>query len=318
MSIKIGSYELYRRTDYSKLVILDKNKNNISSSTIGKEIADKIINDYTNQTKYTNEYFNINGDELDNCNKKTDIEYLFIPEDVRYIHRSVFKHSKIKLIYFPNSLFSIGAEAFGQCRCLEEITLPSSLCVIGEGAFFGCSSLKRIKLPERIELLTSSLFSGCENLKELVLPNSIKIIGSGSLAYCKSLEKINMPRDFENFGRYPFASSGITTIRFNYDLSDKKDPGIIYGGFLIDSNIHKIEISNKVSHIDPNFFEYSGGIIDEINYIGSKKDFRNFKKNNGMLFKILKNAKINLKEDLEELIKEEPKIETKNDIIFER
>lgn len=45
----------------------------------------------------------------------------------------------------PNSVTSIGSNAFSNCSNLASITIPDSVTSIGDYAFRGCSSLTSIK-----------------------------------------------------------------------------------------------------------------------------------------------------------------------------
>ena len=53
----------------------------------------------------------------------------------------------------PQSLISIGEEAFSNCKRLVELVFPSKLASIGARAFFRCESLKKIKLSKSIKFI---------------------------------------------------------------------------------------------------------------------------------------------------------------------
>ena len=50
----------------------------------------------------------------------------------------------------PNSVTSIGNNAFAGCGSLENITIPNGLTSIGEGAFHGCFNLPNIIIPDNV------------------------------------------------------------------------------------------------------------------------------------------------------------------------
>lgn len=323
MEVKIGPYTLYKRTEYSKIQVLDENGENIAKYENGRKIADKIISDYNDQIKDKYTYFDIIEDELRKLNG--NLEYIFMPDYIEYIGYSALISSSVKYVNLPSSLTRTGPDIFRNCRKLEEIILPPTLERLGDGAFDSCVSLKKAILSEKMSNLPANCFSNCKSLKELVLPDSIKIINTAAFAYCKSLEKINIPRDFEGFGRQPFINSTITTLKFNHDISDVDEPEWTYSDYLINTNIYKIEISKDVGYIDPNFFKYANGKksdagIMKIDYLGSKDDFENFRRNNKKLFKVLKHAQVNTIEDLEGLIENKENNKKNKEIfhIFER
>ena len=79
----------------------------------------------------------------------------------------------------PNSVISIGNQAFYNCSNLTSITIPNSVISIGNQAFFKCCSLTSITIPESITSIGSSAFSGCTG--ELIINCNIPV-GTSSMA----------------------------------------------------------------------------------------------------------------------------------------
>ena len=76
---------------------------------------------------------------------KTAMQYT-VPECVMGINDGAFEGCEAIRITLPDSLFTIGARAFKDCKKLLSINIPAELMKIGDEAFFGCEELD-IKIP---------------------------------------------------------------------------------------------------------------------------------------------------------------------------
>ena len=88
---------------------------------------------------------------------------LTVPEEVGGKKVTSIAHidsSKLQKIVLPDSITSIGAEAFTGDSSLREIELGSSLRTIGDGAWKRCSSLRTISFPDTVETVGSKVFDG--------------------------------------------------------------------------------------------------------------------------------------------------------------
>lgn len=86
-----------------------------------------------------------------------------VPAGVAVIQNGAFKGCNgISKLNLPDSLSSIGADAFSGCR-LTEITLPQKVSSIGENAFANNASLQQITIPKSAEHLDGSILSGCKD-----------------------------------------------------------------------------------------------------------------------------------------------------------
>lgn len=99
------------------------------------------------------------------------------------IGQAAFRPSKIKTITLPDSIKSIGHQAFQDCIALESINLPASLEEIGVSVFSGCSNLKEIIIPDSLTSLPfdpgisgSGAFNGCSSLS-LAMQARLKQLG---------------------------------------------------------------------------------------------------------------------------------------------
>ena len=98
----------------------------------------------------------------------------------------VFKRSA-KRVGCPNSVTSIGNEAFYCCRGLTSVVIPDSVTTIGKDAFGGCESLTSVVIPDSVTTIGDSAFGGCESLTSVVIPDSVTSIGGSAFNDCNEL-----------------------------------------------------------------------------------------------------------------------------------
>ena len=76
----------------------------------------------------------------------------------------------------PDSVTSIGYQAFYGCTGLTSIEIPDGVTSIGGGAFYGCTGLTSIEIPNSVTSIDTYAFSGCTGLTSIEIPNSVTSI----------------------------------------------------------------------------------------------------------------------------------------------
>ena len=76
----------------------------------------------------------------------------------------------------PESVKSIGNEAFWGCKGLASVVIPKGVTCIGWKAFAGCSSLTSVVIPKGVKSINYRAFEGCSSLTSVVIPASVTSI----------------------------------------------------------------------------------------------------------------------------------------------
>ncbi len=113
----------------------------------------------------------------------------------------------------PNSVTSIGNEAFDDCSKLTSVTIPNSVTNIGEWGFAFCSGLTSVTIPNSVTSIGRLAFENCSGLTTVTIPNSVTGIGSSAFEDCSGLTSITIPNSVTSIGDYAFRyCSGLTEI----------------------------------------------------------------------------------------------------------
>lgn len=132
-------------------------------------------------------------------------------------------------VSIPNTVTSIGNDAFKDCIHLKSIEIPSSLTSIGDDAFAGprkviikdmaswCginlgnmssnplhyaghlysdenTEITELIIPNGVTSISYSAFAGCESIKSVIIPEGVKSIGESAFRGCSSLMSVQFPQ----------------------------------------------------------------------------------------------------------------------------
>ncbi len=79
-------------------------------------------------------------------------------------------------VTIPDSVKTIGAEAFKGKTTINSVQIPGSVSVIGEGAFEDCLHLNEITIGNGVQQIRDRAFAGCP-VQKIIVPASVEKIG---------------------------------------------------------------------------------------------------------------------------------------------
>ena len=131
------------------------------------------------------------------------------------MYSAFHNNTSIRSVIIPDSVTSIGEDAFAFCSGLTSITIPNSVTEIGEGAFAYCSSLMSITIGNRVTELGDWAFEKCSSLTSITIPDSVTEIGVSAFRDCSGLTSVTIGNGVTEIGKSAFAGcTGLTQITF--------------------------------------------------------------------------------------------------------
>ena len=110
------------------------------------------------------------------------------------INEGAFKYCKaIRTINLPNTVTSIGKDAFSDCTALYDISSLSGTQItkINISTFKGDSSLVKVSIPTTCREIETAAFSGCTNIRTFDFKN-VTTFGSLAFINCSSLSSVTL------------------------------------------------------------------------------------------------------------------------------
>ena len=113
-------------------------------------------------------------------------------------------HTKIHSVTIPQSVTSIGKDAFAQCRALQSLTIDDAATSIGDWAFCECYVLSSLSLGENIKTIGDYAFEDCRILNNVTIPQSVTSIGKHAFEFCYKMDSLTIKDATTSIGEYAF------------------------------------------------------------------------------------------------------------------
>lgn len=127
-----------------------------------------------------------------------------LPSDLVEIPAETFSNSGLISADIPDTVESIGEDAFGYCSDLMRVTLPEGLRTLGNKVFEYSTSLEYINFPDSLTSVGDDTFAGCVSLTNITLPGSVKTVGARAFSGCTDLETADIPTSVTSLGYRAF------------------------------------------------------------------------------------------------------------------
>ena len=193
-------------------------------------------------------YFNANTGTITGCDlsaSRVDIPSEIYGVPVTAIGKGAFRsgltRAKLEQVTIPNTVTSIGDQAFYDCEFLTSVVIPDSVTSVGKQAFTSCDALTSVVIGRGVTTIPREMFSYCESLTDLTIPGTVKFIDD--MAFCNSgLTSVTLPDGVTQLGDMVFhgcedlvsaylpdsiTEIGAGTFNYCYKLTDVHLPGFL-------------------------------------------------------------------------------------------
>jgi hypothetical protein len=108
----------------------------------------------------------------------------------------------------PNSVTTIGENAFAECTGLTSLSLGNSVTIIGKEAFYECTGLTgSLTIPNFITTIGAGAFYDCGGLTgSLTIPNLVTSIEEYAFVDCGGFTSLSLGGSVEYLGTHAFAA----------------------------------------------------------------------------------------------------------------
>lgn len=175
-----------------------------------------------------------------------------IPDSVRSIGNEAFqKCISMTNVTVGNGVTIIPYMCFDGCTKLSRVSLGTSVTDIGEYSFRECQALREIRFPASVKKVWNWAFSGLSDLENVQLNEGLEIIGFSAFRECEALQSISLPGTLKIIHDSAFRSC----TRLGQITIPNSVTNIEEYAFLRCSSLTNVTVGNGVTIIPYNCFD---------------------------------------------------------------
>lgn len=196
----------------------------------------------------------------------SQITYAVVEEGITGLGGSTFCDIPVVDVTLPDTLTTIGSNAFAGCYCLEELVIPEGVTVIGNSAFMA-STISRLYLPASLmEMDPTDAMYGMYDLVELTVAEGNLIFRTvDNVLFSQDMTRLlYYPRGFTGTYKVP---EGVTTLAklsfentYVYEVILPRTVTTIEEDAFIRSDVAYVTMPDSVTQIHANAFRYCNGV----------------------------------------------------------
>ena len=215
--------------------------------------------------------------------ENTEIKDLVIPNSVTSIGNDAFRGcTGLTSVNIGNSVTHIGNYAFWYCSGLTSVTIPNSVTSIGNNAFQNCSSLTSITIPNSVTSIDNAAFRDCSGLTSVTIGNSVTNISQEAFFSCTGLTSVTLPNSVTSIGDYAFkACTGLTSVNIGSGIKTIGSQAFAKCSDLTDVFCYAEKVPNtnnnayNESYIDYATLHVPASSVNAYNAVDPWKNFKN-------------------------------------------